>query len=196
MKNLADEVERLQKILAQDSRSIEFARLADYLREMNKTDEAIEVCQKGIEQHPHYANAHFILGRCYFEIGDLDVAESEFNKTLLYDAEHINAHHYQANIMKKREWQNAHVLWVKRALVIDPMDSTALLMLDSFEESSETELELSSETEPAEWWATEPPLGRVANGVADRVGQLRALGNGVVPAVVAEFLRLLVKDSG
>ncbi len=148
MKNLADEVERLQKLLAQDSRSIEFARLADYLLEMKKTDEAIEVCQKGIEQHPHYANAHFILGRCYFEIGDLDVAESEFNKTLLYDAEHINAHHYQANIMKKREWQNAHVLWVKRALVIDPMDSTALLMLDSFEESTESELELSSETSP------------------------------------------------
>jgi DNA (cytosine-5)-methyltransferase 1 len=34
------------------------------------------------------------------------------------------------------------------------------------------------------WWATEPPLGRVAHGVANRVGQLRALGNGQVPAVV------------
>lgn len=39
------------------------------------------------------------------------------------------------------------------------------------------------------WWATEPPLDRVANGVADRVGQLSALGNGVVPAVVSQFLR-------
>ena len=155
MKNLADEVDRLQKLLAQDSRSIEFARLADYLLEMKKTDEAIEVCQKGLEQHPQYANAHFILGRCYFEIGDLDVAESEFNKTLLYDAEHINAHHYQANIMKKREWQNAHVLWVKRALAIDPMDSTALLMLDNFEVSKESEPELASET-PTDTLVEEP----------------------------------------
>lgn len=39
------------------------------------------------------------------------------------------------------------------------------------------------------WWAVEPPLGRVAHGTPHRVGQLRALGNGVVPAVVAEFLR-------
>jgi hypothetical protein len=35
-----------------------------------------------------------------------------------------------------------------------------------------------------EWWAVEPPLGRVADGVANRVGQLRALGNGQVPEVV------------
>ena len=39
------------------------------------------------------------------------------------------------------------------------------------------------------WWAVEPDVGRVANGVASRVDQLKALGNGVVPAVVVEFLR-------
>ena len=36
-----------------------------------------------------------------------------------------------------------------------------------------------------EWWATEPDVGRVANGVAHRVDRLRAIGNGQVPAVVA-----------
>jgi DNA (cytosine-5)-methyltransferase 1 len=46
-----------------------------------------------------------------------------------------------------------------------------------------------SELAGSSWWATEPPLGRVANGVAHRVDQLKALGNGIVPAVVAEFLR-------
>ncbi len=34
------------------------------------------------------------------------------------------------------------------------------------------------------WWSPEPRLGRVANGVADRVDRLRAIGNGQVPAVV------------
>ena len=34
------------------------------------------------------------------------------------------------------------------------------------------------------WWATEPELGRVAHGVANRVDRLRAIGNGQVPAVV------------
>ena len=36
------------------------------------------------------------------------------------------------------------------------------------------------------WWAVEPRLGRVAHGVANRLDRLRALGNGQVPAVVAE----------
>lgn len=34
------------------------------------------------------------------------------------------------------------------------------------------------------WWEAEPQLGRVADGVANRVDRLRAIGNGQVPAVV------------
>ena len=41
------------------------------------------------------------------------------------------------------------------------------------------------------WWKTEPPVGRVANGVANRVDRLRALGNGQVPIVAATAWRLL-----
>jgi len=37
----------------------------------------------------------------------------------------------------------------------------------------------------ANWWATEPQLGRVAHGVAHRVDRLRCIGNGQVPAVAA-----------
>lgn len=42
------------------------------------------------------------------------------------------------------------------------------------------------------WWATEPRVGRVAHGVPDRVGQLKALGNAQVPAVAAAaFVELM-----
>ena len=37
-------------------------------------------------------------------------------------------------------------------------------------------------------WAVEPNVGRVAHGVTSRVDRLKACGNGIVPAVVAEFL--------
>ena len=42
-----------------------------------------------------------------------------------------------------------------------------------------------------EWWAVEPAMGRVVDGHPHRVDQVRALGNGIVPAVVAELLRRL-----
>jgi DNA (cytosine-5)-methyltransferase 1 len=44
----------------------------------------------------------------------------------------------------------------------------------------------------ANWWATEPDVGRVAHGVPARVDRLRALGNSVVPAAAQEaFNRLM-----
>lgn len=48
------------------------------------------------------------------------------------------------------------------------------------------------ETEPQperpSWWATEPAVGRLAHGIPGRVGQLRAYGNSIVPAVAAAFI--------
>lgn len=45
------------------------------------------------------------------------------------------------------------------------------------------------------WWATEPELGRVAHGVANRVHRLKALGNGQVPQCAAEAWRILMAQS-
>jgi DNA (cytosine-5)-methyltransferase 1 len=41
------------------------------------------------------------------------------------------------------------------------------------------------------WWDSEPDVGRVAHGVANRSHRLTAIGNGQVPAVVATAWRLL-----
>ena len=46
------------------------------------------------------------------------------------------------------------------------------------------------------WWASEPPLGRVAPRVPDRVDRLRALGNAVVPAVAARAWLELTARAG
>ena len=41
------------------------------------------------------------------------------------------------------------------------------------------------------WWAVEPPVDRVAYGVANGMDRLRALGNGQVPAVAATAWHIL-----
>jgi len=43
------------------------------------------------------------------------------------------------------------------------------------------------------WWAAEPSVGRLANGVADRVAMLRCVGNGQVPVVAASAWRILME---
>ena len=42
------------------------------------------------------------------------------------------------------------------------------------------------------WWQVEPDVGRVANGVPDRMDRLRGLGNAVVPQVAEYVGRLIV----
>lgn len=44
-------------------------------------------------------------------------------------------------------------------------------------------------------WQVEPPVGRVANGVPDRVDRLRGLGNAVVPQVAEWIGRRIVEHS-
>ena len=42
------------------------------------------------------------------------------------------------------------------------------------------------------WWKVEPPVGRLVDGIPFRVGQLRALGNAVVPAQAREAFERLI----
>jgi DNA (cytosine-5)-methyltransferase 1 len=45
------------------------------------------------------------------------------------------------------------------------------------------------------WWKVEPDVGRVADGVSDRVDRLRGLGNAIVPQVAELVAALVVEHS-
>ena len=47
--------------------------------------------------------------------------------------------------------------------------------------------------ERADWWQSEPDVGRVADGVAARVDRLKAIGNGQVPVCAATAWRILTQ---
>jgi DNA (cytosine-5)-methyltransferase 1 len=54
--------------------------------------------------------------------------------------------------------------------------------------------ESSKKARHSYWWAIEPNVGRVVDGMASRVDRLRALGNGQVPTVAAVAWDLLTAD--
>ena len=41
------------------------------------------------------------------------------------------------------------------------------------------------------WWTSEPDVGRVVNGMANRLDRLKSIGNGQVPAVAARAFQVL-----
>jgi len=64
---------------------------------------------------------------------------------------------------------------------------------NSIDGRSGTGRENGAEINDASWWATEPEVGRVANGVADRVNRLKCLGNGQVPLCAAVAFTVLMR---
>ena len=47
----------------------------------------------------------------------------------------------------------------------------------------------------SDWWATEPDVGRVANGIPARVDRLRGIGNAVVPQIAEWLGRQIIEMS-
>lgn len=43
------------------------------------------------------------------------------------------------------------------------------------------------------WWAVEPDVGRVANGIPNRVDRIKGLGNAVVPYIPYQIFKLIVQ---
>jgi DNA (cytosine-5)-methyltransferase 1 len=61
---------------------------------------------------------------------------------------------------------------------------------------SRTEQTRRSEPANCGWWDVEPAMGRVADGVPNRVHRLRGLGNAVVPQVAEWIGRTIVEAAG
>jgi DNA (cytosine-5)-methyltransferase 1 len=65
-----------------------------------------------------------------------------------------------------------------------------------FQKSRETSDRFSDGIGNAVWWATEPSVGRVANGLAGAMDRIKAIGNGQVPLCAATAFNLLKERLG
>ena len=137
LKNLID---RFKK--APESRL--FAPLADAYRKNGDVDEAIELCEKGLERFPDYASARVILGKCFYDKGATERARGEFERVLDVDPDNMVARKYMGEILlaeNKREEAAQHL---RHLLSIDPTNEEASKILEEIESQFEVkEIDLS-----------------------------------------------------
>jgi predicted regulator of Ras-like GTPase activity (Roadblock/LC7/MglB family) len=88
---MADEIRRLSDELARDPSSMAFLPLAEALRRRGQTDLALKVAVRGLERHPHNADAHDLLARIAVDQGDLQRAFDEWDMVLRFAPSHIGA---------------------------------------------------------------------------------------------------------
>jgi DNA (cytosine-5)-methyltransferase 1 len=75
----------------------------------------------------------------------------------------------------------------------EPVSNTFSTRLEGYWNESSGASKKHSSLSNSRWWSTEPELGRVAHGVANRKHRLTALGNGQV-SIVARNAYLILKE--
>ncbi|MFL5578453.1 MAG: tetratricopeptide repeat protein [Gemmatimonadaceae bacterium] len=76
---MSDDVRRLSDALARDPSSTVFLQLGDALRRQGEYELARRVAIRGLERHPHMADAHDLLARISADDGDLQRAFDEWD---------------------------------------------------------------------------------------------------------------------
>jgi tetratricopeptide (TPR) repeat protein len=86
-----DDVRRLSDELARDPASLVFLQLGEALRRQGQVDYALKVAVRGLERHPHNAEAHDLLARIAVDRGELERAFDEWDMVLRLAPDHIGA---------------------------------------------------------------------------------------------------------
>ena len=87
----SDEIRRWSEELARDPASLAFLPLGEALRRQGQLDVALKVALRGLERHPHHADAHDLLARLAVDRGELDRAFDEWDMVLRFAPGHAGA---------------------------------------------------------------------------------------------------------
>ena len=88
---MSDEIRRLSDELAREPASLVFLPLGEALRRQGQVDFALKVALRGLERHPHNADAHDLLARIAVDRGELERAFDEWDMVLRFAPRHAGA---------------------------------------------------------------------------------------------------------
>ena len=88
---MSDDVRRLSDELARDPSSLVFLPLGEALRRRGELELAYKVAVRGLERHPHNADAHDLLARIAVARGQLQRAFDEWDMVLRLSPGHVGA---------------------------------------------------------------------------------------------------------
>ena len=115
---------RLQELTAkymQNPRRF-FVPLANEYRKLNELDRAIALCREHLPSQPGHMSGHIVLGRAYFEKGDIEAAREVFMTSVALDDENLIALRHLGDIARLRDELIEARQWYIRVLDADPQN--------------------------------------------------------------------------
>ena len=119
---MADDVRRLSEELAHDPGSRVFVQLGETLRRQGQRELALKVTLRGLERHPHLADAHDLLARISADSGDIERAFDEWDMVLRLSPGHLGALKGMGFICFHRERFSDAERYLAAAAASDPGD--------------------------------------------------------------------------
>ena len=115
-------MENTENLVSLPGGDILFARLASNLLESGDVEEATNMCEKGLKIYPTYAQAHFILAKCYMKKKMVDEARAELERVLRYDPNHLAAIKDLSGIYFSNGFQDLYKEYLQKLYTLDPLN--------------------------------------------------------------------------
>jgi predicted regulator of Ras-like GTPase activity (Roadblock/LC7/MglB family) len=127
---MADDVRRMSDELAHDPGSRVFVHLGETLRRQGQVELALKVTLRGLERHPHLADAHDLLARLSVDRGDIERAFDEWDMVLRLSPGHLGALKGMGFICFHRERFDDAERYLAAAAASDAADAEVASALD------------------------------------------------------------------
>ena len=165
----ADDIRRLSDELARDPSSLAFLALGESLRRQGQRDMARKVAHRGLQRHPHNAEAHDLLARIEADAGDHERAFDEWDMALRIEPNHAGANKGLGFLCYTQGRLADAEGYLAAAAAADPDDEAIVTALEHVRSRLAVE-------PPAA--APEPPPAQEASGEAQVAAKLHASGEG------------------
>ncbi|HEX2718451.1 MAG TPA: roadblock/LC7 domain-containing protein [Gemmatimonadaceae bacterium] len=126
---MSDEIRRLSDELARDPGSLVFLPLGEKLRRQGQLDLALKVAVRGLERHPHNADAHDLLARIAVDRGELQRAFDEWDMVLRFSPAHAGAKKGMGFVCFRQGKLADAERYLSEAIELDATDQSAVAAL-------------------------------------------------------------------
>jgi predicted regulator of Ras-like GTPase activity (Roadblock/LC7/MglB family) len=126
---MADEIRRLSEELARDPASPVYLQLGEALRKGGQLDLALKVALRGLERHPHDADAHDLLARIAVDRGELERAFDEWDMVRRIAPAHLGARKGMGYVLFKQGRFAEAQTYLSEASELDGDDETVATAL-------------------------------------------------------------------
>lgn len=126
---MPDEIRRLSEALARDPASPVYLQLGEALRKKGQLDLALKVALRGLERHPHDADAHDLLARVAVDRGELERAFDEWDVVRRLAPDHLGARKGMGYVLFKQGRFAEAQTYLSEASALDAEDETVATAL-------------------------------------------------------------------